>query len=246
MKAILLAAGRGSRMKEKTADLPKCLTELWGKPLLEWQLKAIREAGINEICIITGYCAEKIRNRYPDFSYFHNAAWETTNMVMTLCEAQEWLGKEECIVSYTDIFYEKKAIEALMRAKENISLVYYTKFLPLWQARFENPLEDLETFRIDGNSLLTEIGRKASSLDEIEGQYMGLLRFTPVGWKKMGHILNEKLPKPVEKMDMTGLLAYAIGRGMKIEALPYEDMWLEVDRKEDLKVYEEWMRHKDF
>ena len=58
MKAIILAAGRGSRMKNMTDERPKCLVELGGKPLLEYQLTALRQAGINEIAVVTGYRRE--------------------------------------------------------------------------------------------------------------------------------------------------------------------------------------------
>ena len=60
MKANILAAGRGSRMKHLTDERPKCLIEFNGKPLLEWQLEAIRAAGIDEIGIITGYKREML------------------------------------------------------------------------------------------------------------------------------------------------------------------------------------------
>ena len=63
MKAIILAAGRGSRMKSLTDEQPKCLIELRGKTLLEWQLGALREAGIAEIGIVTGYKRELLSNR---------------------------------------------------------------------------------------------------------------------------------------------------------------------------------------
>ena len=53
MKDIILAAGRGSRMKNLTADRPKCLVELRGKALLDWQLEALRAAGVTEIAIVT-------------------------------------------------------------------------------------------------------------------------------------------------------------------------------------------------
>ena len=58
MKAIILAAGRGSRMKNLTDEKPKCLAKLRGKPLLEWQLTSLREAGIEDIAIVTGYKRE--------------------------------------------------------------------------------------------------------------------------------------------------------------------------------------------
>ena len=58
MKAIILAAGRGSRMGNLTDESPKCLVELRARPLLEWQLMAIREAGIDDIAIVNGYKRE--------------------------------------------------------------------------------------------------------------------------------------------------------------------------------------------
>ena len=70
MKAIILAAGRGSRMKKLTDELPKCLVELRGKTLLDWQLEALRAAGITEIAIVTGYKREMLTNR--GMFDFHN------------------------------------------------------------------------------------------------------------------------------------------------------------------------------
>ena len=87
MKAIILAAGRGSRMKDLTDERPKCLVELRGKPLLEWQLEALREAGINEIAIVTGYKRELLVNR--GLTEFHNPRWAETQMVSSLACAEE-------------------------------------------------------------------------------------------------------------------------------------------------------------
>ncbi len=89
MKAILLAAGRGSRMKELTDARPKCLLELRGKSLLDRQLEALRKAGISEIAIVTGYKRELLADR--GLVEFHNPRWADTNMVSSLASAQEWL-----------------------------------------------------------------------------------------------------------------------------------------------------------
>ena len=55
MKAIILAAGRGSRMGGATAERPKCLVELSGRPLLDWQIHALRQGGIEDIAIVRGF-----------------------------------------------------------------------------------------------------------------------------------------------------------------------------------------------
>lgn len=228
-------------MKDKTEILPKCLTELWNKTLLEWQLNAITKAGIEDIAIITGYRAEQIKKRKPELKYFHNERWAETNMVTTLLKADEWLKTSDCIVSYSDIVYTSKAIKSLITCKSDIAITYYTNFLELWKNRFDNPLDDIETFKIDANSDLIEIGNKANSLSEITGQYMGLLKFTPSGWLKISHILKSKsLPKSIEKIDMTGLLSYLLSLKVKIKTVAYEEIFLEVDNPDDLSLYESW------
>ena len=58
--AIILAAGRGSRMRELTDTKPKCLLELAGRPLLHWQLDALRDAGVERIVLVRGYAAHTL------------------------------------------------------------------------------------------------------------------------------------------------------------------------------------------
>ena len=114
MKAIILAAGRGSRMKNLTDERPKCMVELHGKSLLEWQLQALREAGVDDIAIVTGYKREMFSQW--KLKEFHNPRWAETNMVSSLACAYEWLEAEPCIVSYSDIFYDATAVTSLMAA----------------------------------------------------------------------------------------------------------------------------------
>ena len=54
-KAVILSAGKGSRLLPLTAERPKCLIELNGRSLLEWQLDALREAGVAEVVVVTGF-----------------------------------------------------------------------------------------------------------------------------------------------------------------------------------------------
>ena len=108
MKAIILAAGRGSRMKRLTEQRPKCLVQLHGKALLDWQLDALRKSGIKQIAIVTGYKRELLTNR--GLVEFYNSHWSKTNMVASLACAKEWLKTDECIVSYSDIFYSSAVV----------------------------------------------------------------------------------------------------------------------------------------
>jgi choline kinase len=236
MKAIILAAGRGSRMKNLTDERPKCLVELRGKPLLDWQLEALRAAGITEIAIVTGYKRELLANR--GLIEFHNPRWSQTNMVSSLACAQDWLQAGPCIVSYSDIFYSPAAVQSLMTCAASLAVTYDPNWLELWTQRFGDPLLDAETFRLTPEHTLTEIGNKPKSVDEVQGQYMGLLRFTPEGWAEVQRIRSELSPEQRDKMHMTGTLQKVIEAGrVPIAAVPYNGEWGEVDSAEDLANY---------
>ena len=89
MIAIILAAGRGSRMKSMTDERPKCLVEVKGRTLLDRQINAIKTAGIKQISIVTGYKRELLS--INGIKEFHNSNWAETNMVSSRACADEWL-----------------------------------------------------------------------------------------------------------------------------------------------------------
>lgn len=237
MKAIILAAGRGSRMKDLTDDRPKCLVELRGKALLDWQLEALRAAGIKEIAIVTGYKRELLVNR--GLVEFYNERWAETNMVSSLACAQEWLTRESCIVSYSDIFYDSDAVKALINCTAKLALTFDPNWLTLWKNRFDNPLIDAETFRINLDNVLIEIGSVPKSVEEVQGQYMGLLRITTDGWAEIVRIRDGLFQEERDVMHMTGTLQKVIdSHRLQISAIPYFGNWGEIDSADDLKVYQ--------
>lgn len=234
-KAIILAAGRGSRMKDLTDDKPKCMVEYKNQPLINWQTNSLTQAGINEIAVVAGYKKEKIVNKKIS-KFFENVEWQSTNMVYSLFCADEWLTQNQCVVSYSDIFYTPQIVEALLKSDCDIAITYDKNFAELWQKRFADPLIDLETFVINQNSFLQEIGKKPQTILQIQGQYMGLLKFTPQGWRTVKNILKNH---DVKKLDCTSMLQILIENKIKIQALAIDDMWGEVDNANDLKLYEE-------
>lgn len=237
MKAIILAAGRGTRMKGLTEERPKCLVELRGKTLLDWQLLALREAGVSEIGIVTGYKRELLAPL--GLVEFHNPRWAQTNMVSSLACAEEWLKNEACVVSYSDIFYDAAAVSALIDSSATLAVTYDANWRALWEKRFGDPLLDAETFRLKPDLTLAEIGNKPQTVDEVEGQYMGLLRFTPPGWAEIRRIRSTLSSELCDKMHMTGTLQKVIEAGqVAISALAYRGAWGEVDSAEDLAAYQ--------
>ncbi|MBL8700445.1 MAG: phosphocholine cytidylyltransferase family protein [Alphaproteobacteria bacterium] len=235
MRAVILAAGRGSRMGALTEAKPKCLTELAGRPLLAMQCAALAAAGVSEVGIVTGYRAELLA--LPGLSRFHNPRWETTNMVASLACAAAWLEAGPCLVSYADIFYAAETVRRLAVATAPIAVAYDPDWRRLWEGRFEDPLSDAETFRLQGDRIV-DIGRRPRSIDDIEGQYMGLLRFTPAAWQAAQRHRATLDAPACDRLDMTSLLRALIHADTEIRAVPTVPGWGEIDSASDLAFYE--------
>lgn len=234
-KAILLAAGRGSRLGATTAEQPKCLVALEGHPLVHWQVAALRSAGIQDIALVTGYRRESLAPICQHFGLheFHNPDWSTTTQVSSLGCASTWLETGECLVSYSDIVYHPDLVRSLLRSDAPISLTCDERWHDLWSLRFENPLEDAENFRMDSSHRLLAIGGRASRIEDIQAQYMGLLKFRPEGWQAFW---EKACAVKDGRPDMTGLLAQLLH--LQIEAVPISGGWCEVDCNQDLEQYQ--------
>ena len=238
MKVILLAAGRGSRLGDRTKDRPKCLCTLCGRTLLDRCLESLERAEIRreEIAVVTGYRGELID--IPGASRFVNADWDKTNMFMSLMMAHEWLEREPCIVCYSDVVFDPSAIRALAESDAPLALTYYTGYWELWQKRMENPLDDLETFKLNTEGNLLEIGQHPEQRGDIQGQFMGLIRFTPESWAQALETIRTPLPKPLERLDMTTLLNAMLHRGIPVQTIATSALWLECDTIDDIELYE--------
>ena len=235
MKAIILAAGRGSRMNELTNDAPKCLMTLKGRSLIEWQISSLTQAGVKDIAIVSGY-KRSLLSKFNLFEFI-NYKWKETNMVYSLCCAKDWLQADPCIISYSDIFYDKNVVSLLMDYSGPLAITYDKNWLSLWEKRFDDPLSDAESFRIDSDGYLLEIGKKSTNTNDIQGQYMGLLKFTPSGWAGFMQTLTKMNSEELEKTDMTSVLQKVVEeRKTKIKCLPIHGGWGEIDLISDLKL----------
>jgi histidinol-phosphate/aromatic aminotransferase/cobyric acid decarboxylase-like protein/choline kinase len=129
MKAVILAAGIGKRLKPLTDNLPKCLVEVKGKPLLLHQLDALIECGIRKIIIVVGYKKELVQKRIGSayrgapVEYVVNNEYATTNNIYSLWLAKNHLD-DDILLMECDVIFEKEAILRLLELnKEAVTLV---------------------------------------------------------------------------------------------------------------------------
>lgn len=237
MRAVILAAGRGNRMAHFGEGRPKCLVQLRGKPLIELQIAALRHGGVDEIGVVRGYRAEMINN--VGLCFFSNPRWAETNMVMSLVAASAWLRSGPVIVSYADIFYRSELVRGLACTAGELVIAYDRAWQRLWSRRFADPLADAETFRINSNGELLEIGGRTTRIEDITGQCMGLLKFTPEAWSATETLLDNLEPATRDRLDMTGLLRRLLGeKQLSINTYATDGQWGEIDNPDDVALYE--------
>ena len=158
-------------------------------------------------------------------------------MVQSLLCADRILKKNECIVSYSDIIYDSRGLLDLKKSKSIISILFDDKWKNLWKKRFAHPLTDAETFKIDKNKNIIEIGKKTKSYKDIEGQYMGLIKFKPLGWEKFKIALKDHFKKGFNKNYLTDIFQKIIEKDIsKIKAVKFSGRWCEIDFPKDIKV----------
>ncbi len=250
MRAIILAAGEGRRLRPHTLDRPKCMVELAGRALILRQLDVLDRCGVDEITIVTGYRADKIeslciRRHGPGRNTRHNADYATTNMVTTLMCARDRLdGGDDVVILYADIVYEPRVFEALRDCPAPLATTVDRRWRQLWSLRCDDPLDDAETLKLDDAGNIIELGKKADSYDDIEGQYMGLIKVRADFASQLLALYDGLDPvatydgKDLPNMYMTSFLQHAIDSGHPLTAVVVEGGWFEVDTVEDLATYE--------
>lgn len=194
---------------------------------------ALATSGIERVLVVGGYRSELLRG---DYQVVRNERWASTSVVATLASARDWLSREECVISYSDIVYHPDHVRQLMVSGGDIAITFDEAWEALWKERFETPLIDAETFSHKGG-WLTEIGARAKAITDIAGQFMGLLRVTPRGWSHMFECWGRLGRAEQDRLDMTGLLARLVRDGVPVRAVAVHGRWCEVDTINDLELY---------
>ena len=237
-KVILLVAGEGKRLRPYTLDRPKCMVEIDGISLIDRQLSVLKAEGLDNIVMVGGYKSEMLKREGVKLKL--NPRYYETNMVWTLFSVEEELDGD-VIVSYGDIVYSREILQALLESTADIAVIIDKEWEGYWRARNEDPLDDAETLKLRADGTIREIGQSPQALDEIEGQYIGLMKFSAQGVSQMKETFyaavesGELLGKPIENSYMTDLLQALINSDKLVTSIPVYGDWVEIDTVSDLK-----------
>ena len=117
MRAVILAAGRGSRLKSLTQNKPKCLNILNEYTLLDWQLATLKKK-VDDIYLVKGYLSELFINK--QIKYIDNSNWAETNMIESLYIFLKQTEFSDVIITYGDIVYNEEILNKLIDSKHDV------------------------------------------------------------------------------------------------------------------------------
>jgi choline kinase len=242
MRAIIIGAGRGSRLMPTTADTPKCFAEVQGKRILDRAVEAFAENGIDEIAFIGGYRIERVREDYPQFTFRHNDNWENNNILASLFYAQD-LMDEPFICCYSDILFTPDIIAGLARSDDDIALSVDTEWLKRYAHRTEHPPDDAEKVTVQ-NGVVTRIHREIPESDA-HGEYTGVAKFSTEGANRLQTHFQEcrrqhagqafREAKSFEKAYLIHLFQDLVEAGERMVHVDSPGGYIEIDTQQDFE-----------
>ena len=244
--AIVLAATRGRGLEPITADRPKVMLPIAGKPLLRWLVDGFKKQNINDITVVGGYHAEAIDT--ADIKLKVNERYAETDELASLGCAAESL-ESDTIISYGDILFRSYVLRDLVESKADFTVVVDS----LGSGPGDRTVRDLaycsrgDDRGLFGTRVLLERvtskadpngdgGDPAEPAAAPQGQWIGLLKVGARGLARFKIVLNGLRARPdFDRLDMPALLNELIADGAQIEVLYVHGHWRGVNDFDDLR-----------
>ena len=230
MKALILAAGLGTRLKPITDDRPKCLVSVNGKTIIKKQIENLYENGITDITIISGYKAEileeMIYSEFPRINIINSVDYQNTNNMYSSYLAKDIMKNEEFLMMNADVFFDSSIIKALLEFQHPNAIVTDI-----------GEYNDESMKVIEKNNRLIKISKQILK-EEALGNSIDVYKFS----KDAGILYFDTCKEYIEgKHEMKLWSEVALNDILdKIEfkACALDGRWVEIDNHEDLALAE--------
>jgi UDP-N-acetylglucosamine diphosphorylase / glucose-1-phosphate thymidylyltransferase / UDP-N-acetylgalactosamine diphosphorylase / glucosamine-1-phosphate N-acetyltransferase / galactosamine-1-phosphate N-acetyltransferase len=221
-KAVLLAAGRGIRMRELTVELPKPMIEVRGKPVLQHIVEGLRDAGIREFFIIVGYRADAVQNFFGDGSRYKIAIQYATQVVQdgtgrVVDIARNFAENSAFILSYGDILVDPQNYKSIVDLPDDIEAI-------ITVTRGEDVSKGGAAF-LNERMELVDLREKSKPGEATSPWYnAGIYTFRPSIFEFTA-ILK---PSPRGEYELTDAIRELAQSGKKVKALELTGEWADV------------------
>lgn len=243
MRAIILGAGRGSRLNALTDDKPKPYAPIGGHRILDWLLACLADAGIDDILFVGGYQFDLVRSDYPTLDFRHNPDWDNTNILASLMCAEDGMD-DGFVVTYADILYRGDVVRRALEHPGERVLCVDTEWRTRYSDRSLHPEDDAEKVIADGDRV-TRVSRHIDS-DEADGEYIGVARFSASGAQALRTAYHEAKARwdgqewkdgaIFRKAYLIHLYEQMLDDGLDFHMVTTDGQYMEVDTEEDFAL----------
>lgn len=240
MQLVVLASGKGSRLKHLTKNKPKCFIKIKNLSLINHLKKIFSK--FEKVIIITGYKSsvfEKL-NLGNNVIFIKNYNFRNTNMVYSLFCAKKFINRD-VVICYSDILFDQNIISKMI--KFNFSHIPINKnWVNFWRKRMKYKFikDDAESLNIK-NKYIVEIGQKILDIFP-KYQFMGLLKLKNRDFKFLSNLFKKLKDNNI---DMTNFLNYSINNhNFKLKYFLTKRYWYEIDTVEDYKIVNKLFKFK--
>ncbi|WP_437479003.1 phosphocholine cytidylyltransferase family protein [Sorangium sp. So ce1014] len=255
MKAVIIGAGRGSRLRHLTEELPKTLVPILGRPMLDSILDALAAGGFkrSDVVFVCGYKADVIRAAYPDLTYVENRDWEQNNILLSLLCAREHL-EGGFVSTYADIVYRPEIVADLVRSPHDITLACDTDWRRRYVGRSQHPETDAEKLRADAASAdrVVELSRRIPP-EAAAGEFIGVMKLSARGAAQFLTAFDAARAAFSERPEfregrsfrrayLIDLLQHMLESGAALHKIDTHGGYMEIDTLEDASLADAWWR----
>ena len=246
VKAIILAAGKGTRMRELTQELPKPMLRVQGKPILEHIVEGVIQAGIRDIFIITGWHAEVIEDYFGDgkkwgvhIEYGRQVVQDGTGKAPEVAKA--FAGDSSFLLTYGDILVRPETYANMVRRFEEGDFAGVITVTP-----GEDVTKGAINF-FDDQFCLTRLVEKPSLAQVEQMRQEGWLKPGQIAWYNAGiyifrpslYEFTARLQKsPRGEYELTEAVGNMVAAGLKLAGLEIAGRWVDVRDPEVLAQLE--------
>lgn len=236
-RAVLLAASKGTNFGNLTDDKPKAMLEVEGSPVISHAVKAIRQGGIRDITVVTGYKPEAF-SALTSVKFANNAGWESNGEVGSLLTAKSVLS-DRMLIGYGDVIARPFIIENLVKSAHDFTVVVDHK-TPTKKSRKSVDWARVTPERAEGikeiDYTLVRIDDQLTS-EQASGEWAGLLYTSEKGTKILLEVISalEAAGTEVARWSIPQLLNHIIETGKSAVHVQYvHDNWMDIDDIADL------------
>jgi len=240
MRAVVLAAGDGGRLRPLTDRLPKVLLPVRGRPLISYPLEALASQGITEIAIVVGYRSRQVTEalqrwapRDCSLEFVHNPDYEAGN-ALSLRVARDFVGDDQFVLCMGDHIIEPALVSILLDARSAAATLVVDS-----KASLESQLNDATRVLVDGDNRLMRIGKRLRKWNAVD---TGVFRFAPDVFSTVDDLYRHQ----GYGLEMSDVMQFLAAHDPHVDTCDASGLfWTDIDTVEDYRSAEQQLEQLD-